>query len=70
MEQAAAVMAANGVMLIDDIFQHNGFRKFATRHPEYCTIICQPGDGLGAFGIALKRNMASNDQQREPSRSV
>lgn len=54
MDEAAAAMFSGGLMLIDDIFEHDGFKKFAARHPEYDTIICQPGDGFGAFGIALK----------------
>jgi hypothetical protein len=54
MEQAATVMAPRGVMLIDDIFQHDGFASFARRHRDYETLICQPSDNLGVFGIAIR----------------
>jgi predicted O-methyltransferase YrrM len=54
MERAATVMEPRGVMLIDDIFEHGGFATFARRHPDYHTLICQPSDNLGVFGIAIK----------------
>jgi hypothetical protein len=54
MEQAATVMAPCGVMLIDDIFEHDGFASFANRHRDYRTMICKPSDNLGVFGIAIK----------------
>ncbi len=54
MEQAATVLAPGGVMLIDDIFQHQGFASFARRHGDYRTLICQPSDNLGVFGLAVK----------------
>jgi Methyltransferase domain len=53
MEQAAAAMPQGGVMLIDDITTHKGFAIFASRHPEYRTIIAQSADGIGHFGIAV-----------------
>lgn len=56
MEQAARVMRPGGVMLIDDIFEHDGFATFARRHPDYRTMICQPSDKLGVFGIAIRAN--------------
>jgi predicted O-methyltransferase YrrM len=55
MEQAARALRAGGVMLIDDIFEHEGFATFARRHPDYQTMICQPSDKLGAFGIAIRK---------------
>lgn len=54
MEQAASVMPAGGVMLVDDIGSHNGFTTFARRHPEYRTLICADADSDGKFGIAVK----------------
>lgn len=54
LNQAARVMEAGGVMLVDDISTHGGFAAFARRHPEYRTIVCPPADGLGQFGIAIK----------------
>jgi hypothetical protein len=57
MEQAASVMSAGGVMLVDDIDSHMGFATFAERHPGYQTIICPDADRntrVGMFGIAVK----------------
>jgi hypothetical protein len=56
MEQAASVMSAGGVILVDDIDSHTGFMTFAERHPEYQTIICPDADRNtreGMFGIAV-----------------
>jgi Methyltransferase domain len=53
MEQAASVMPAGGVMLIDDIRSHDGFATFARRHPEFKTIYVSTPDQIGAFGIAV-----------------
>jgi hypothetical protein len=56
MEQAASVMPAGGVMLIDDIDSHDGFVAFADRHPGYQTLICPDADRNtleGMFGIAV-----------------
>jgi hypothetical protein len=53
MEQAASAMSPGGVMLVDDIDSHLGFATFATRHPEYQTIICPSADRNGMFGIAV-----------------
>ena len=56
MEQAASVMRAGGVLLVDDIDSHTGFATFAERHPEYQTIICPDADRNareGMFGIAV-----------------
>jgi len=56
MEQAASVMPAGGVMLIDDIDSHAGFEAFADRHPGYETLICPDADRKvreGMFGIAV-----------------
>ncbi len=47
-------MSPGGVMLVDDIDSHQGFQTFATRHPEYQTIICPSADRNGMFGIAVK----------------
>lgn len=55
LEQAASVMRAGGVMLVDDIGSHEGFPAFATRHPEYETIVCPSADDVGLFGVAVKR---------------
>jgi hypothetical protein len=55
MEQAASAMPVGGVMLIDDIGSHDGFTSFARQHPEYETIIGPSADGIGIFGIAVKR---------------
>jgi hypothetical protein len=54
MEQAASVMPAGGVMLVDDIDSHTGFETFAARHSGYRTIVCRPTDRPGLFGIAVK----------------
>ena len=62
MEQAASVMSAGGVMLIDDIDSHAGFASFAERHPGYQTIICPDADRdtrEGMFGIAVNTADAS-----------
>jgi cephalosporin hydroxylase len=53
MEQAASVMSAGGVMLVDDIESHEGFATFTSRHSGYQTIICSSADRTGMFGIAL-----------------
>lgn len=53
MEQAAAVMSAGGVILVDDIDSHASFTTFAGRHPEYRAIICPSADRTGMFGIAV-----------------
>jgi hypothetical protein len=53
MEQVAARLSANGVMLIDDIAGHDGFATFARQHPGYRTIVCPSEDGAGIFGIAV-----------------
>ena len=56
MEQAASVMSAGGVMLVDDIDSHAGFETFAKRHTEYHTMICPDADRNtkeGMFGIAV-----------------
>ena len=53
MEQAAVAIPQGGVMLIDDITTHKGFAIFASRHPEYQTIIAPSADGIGHFGIAV-----------------
>ncbi len=53
MEQAASVMSAGGVMLVDDINSHEGFATFASQHPDYQTIICPSADRTGLFGIAV-----------------
>lgn len=52
MEQAGALMAQGGVMLVDDIGSHDSFTSFARRHPRYQTIICPSEDRGGIFGIA------------------
>lgn len=57
MEEAASVMPAGGIMLIDDIGTHNGFAAFARRHPGYHVIICPSADEIGIFGIAIKGNL-------------
>jgi Methyltransferase domain len=54
MEQVASVLPVGGVMLVDDIDSHEGFKAFAARHSGYRTIVCRPGDGIGLFGIAVK----------------
>jgi hypothetical protein len=54
LEQAAAIMAPGGVMLVDDIKSHTGFATFARRHPEYQTIVAESEDKIGVFGIAVK----------------
>jgi hypothetical protein len=54
MEQAASVMPAGGVMLVDDIDSHEGFTTFASRHPEYQTIVCPSADKIGMFGVAVR----------------
>ena len=54
MEQAASVMSAGGVMLVDDVDSHEGFTTFAKRHPEYQTIVCPSADKVGMFGIAVR----------------
>src|SRR5258708_5673001 len=54
MEQAASAMSAGGVMLVDDIRGHHGFRTFSERNPDYRTLLCQTPDGLGGFGVAIK----------------
>jgi hypothetical protein len=62
MEQAASVMSAGGVMLIDDIDSHAGFASFAEQHPGYQTIICPDADRNtreGMFGIAVNTAGAS-----------
>lgn len=53
MEQVASVMRPGGVMVVDDIRTHEGFSRFARRHPGYQTIICPSTDRLGMFGIAV-----------------
>jgi cephalosporin hydroxylase len=53
MERVAKVMAAGGIMLIDDISSHDGFSSFARRHPEYRTIVAPSDDRIGLFGIAV-----------------
>jgi predicted O-methyltransferase YrrM len=53
MDQAASVLSPGGVMLVDDIATHEGFAKFAMRHPGYRTIVCPSADGIGLFGIAV-----------------
>lgn len=53
MRQAASAMAPGGVMIVDDIKTHEGFRAFTRRHPEYQAIICPSTDELGMFGIAV-----------------
>jgi hypothetical protein len=62
MEQAASVMSARGVMLVDDIDSHMGFATFAERHPGFQTIICPDADRNtreGMFGIAVNTAGAS-----------
>ncbi len=54
MEQAASVMQAGAVMLVDDIRSHDGFTVFARRHPEFKTIYVSTLDGIGAIGIAVR----------------
>ncbi len=53
MEQAASGMRPGGVMLIDDIRGHDGFKSFAGRHPEYTTMLCSTADQLAGFGVAF-----------------
>ncbi|MGH3266074.1 MAG: class I SAM-dependent methyltransferase [Trebonia sp.] len=53
MEQAASVMSTGGVMLVDDIRSHDGFKTFAERHPEFKTILVSTLDGVGGLGIAV-----------------
>jgi hypothetical protein len=53
-EQAASVMPAGAVMMVDDIGSHSGFVTFARKHPEFRTIVCPSADRLGVFGIAVK----------------
>jgi hypothetical protein len=54
MEQAARVLAPGGVMLVDDIKSHNGFAAFASRRPDYQTLVCESLDEIGMFGIAVR----------------
>ena len=54
MEQVASAMSPGGVMLIDDIGSHEGFKTFAARQPDYQTIVCPSADGPGIFGVAVK----------------
>jgi Methyltransferase domain len=54
MEQAASVMPAGGVMLIDDIRGHGGFATFARRHPEFKTVLCSTADRVAGFGVAVR----------------
>ena len=53
MEQAASVMAAGGVLLVDDIRGHDGFKTFARRHPDFKTVLCSSADREAGFGIAV-----------------
>jgi len=53
MDQAASVLSPGGVMLVDDIATHEGFARFAMRHPSYRTIVCPSADKKGLFGIAV-----------------
>jgi len=53
MEEIGSVMPA-GVMLIDDIKSHDGFATFASRHPQYQTMVCHSADRIGMFGIAVR----------------
>jgi cephalosporin hydroxylase len=53
MEQAASVMAAGGVLLVDDIRGHDGFKTFARRHPDFKTVLCSSADRAAGFGIAV-----------------
>lgn len=53
MEQVASAMRPGGVMLIDDIRGHDGFKSFARRHPEYKTMLCSTADQLAGFGVAV-----------------
>jgi len=54
MEQAASVMPAGGVMLVDDMGAHDAFATFARRHRDFETIVCPAEDGMGQFGIAVR----------------
>jgi Methyltransferase domain len=54
MEQAASVMPAGGVMLVDDIRAHDGFATFARRHPEFATVLCSTADRASGFGVAVR----------------
>ena len=56
MEQAASVMSAGGVMLVDDIDSHMGFASFAERHPGYQTIICPDADRNTRKGCSASRS--------------
>ena len=58
MEQAASIMSAGGIILVDDIDSHMGFAVFAERHPGYQTIICPSADRTGMFGIAVNATSA------------
>ena len=54
MAQAASAMPVGGVMLVDDISEHDGFAAYARRHAEFQTILCLSADRIGQFGIAVK----------------
>lgn len=54
MEQAAPAMSPGGIMVVDDIGAHEGFKTFSARHPDYQTIFCPSEDGISVFGIAVK----------------
>jgi hypothetical protein len=53
MEQAASIMSPGGVMLVDDIRGHDGFARFARRHPEFKTMLCSTADRVAGFGVAV-----------------
>jgi Methyltransferase domain len=54
MDQAASIMPAGGIMLIDDIRGHDGFATFARAHPDFQTVLCSTADRLAGFGIAVR----------------
>jgi hypothetical protein len=57
MDRASSAMPAEGVLIVDDIRQHQGFTAFARRHPGYQTIVCPSADRLGMFGIAVSSGL-------------
>ena len=64
MDQAASVLSPGGVMLVDDIATHEGFARFAMRHPSYRTIVCPSADRIGLFGIAVNTAEADLGRRR------
>jgi hypothetical protein len=54
MSRAFPVLTQGGVMIIDDISMHQGFRSFLRSGPDVADIVCRSADGLGLFGIAQK----------------